>query len=348
VTFDRIDPYCVRLDVARREPWRDVSMLSDDDLVDEWLREPEREDPWGETWFHRAELGGTAFGVMQAPVEPEIEDLAPQHFIAFEVLDGAGDPYPDLGYVLRGPDEEIEEGTLSGPIRRDGVANDDYGLTIKTVDALEWGTDTTMCAQEIALRGRVTGHADGTEVEIRIFRELRETDDDVIETVSGTVEGGLVVASWTCEVGTIAGPHTQQRFVAELRVPGVPGWTKTARPLVVEQPAIRAARWSAGRVGPGQPLEMRIELAGIAEGSTMTVEVFKQRRDGAQECLETFEGIAVTQSAVVLPWTFEADVEDSTMITEAECFFVATSEEHLDATRTSGPLWISRTLLTDA
>jgi hypothetical protein len=348
VTFDRVDAYYVRLEVARREPWRDVSILSDDELVDEWLREPERADPWGESWVQRAELGGTAFGVTQAPAEPEIEDLAPQHFVAFEVLDGEGDPYPDLGYLLRGPDAEVEEGTLSGPLRREGVANDDYHLTIKTVDALDWGVDATMCAHEVALCGRVTGHADGTEVEIRVFRELRETDDDVIATVTATVEGGLVSASWTYEMGTIAGARAQLRFIAELRVGGVPGWAKTVRPLVVELPAIRAARWSERRVGPGQPLEIRAEVVGIAEGSTMTVEVFKQRRDGAQECLETFEGLAVTQSAVVVPWAFEADVEDATMITEAECFFVATSEEHLDATRTSGPLWISRTVPTHA
>lgn len=346
MTFDRVDPYSVRFDLARREPWRNVSMLSDDELVDEWLRDPERAEPWGETWFHRAELGGTAFGVQQPPVEPEVEDLAPQHFIAFEVIDGAGDPYPDLGYVLRGPEEELEEGTLSGPIRREGVANDDYELTIKTVDALEWAVDATTCAQEVVLRGRVTGHADGTEVEIRIFRELRETDDDVVATVSAAVEGGLVVASWTYEAETIAGSHAQLRFIAELRVSGVPGWAKTRRPLVVELPAIRSACWSERRVAPGQSLEMRVEVVGIAEGSTMTVEVFKQRRDGAQECLDTFEGLSVTQGAVMVPWTFEADVEDAMMITEAECFFVATSEEHLDATLTSGPLWISRTMLT--
>jgi hypothetical protein len=346
--FDRPDPYRLRLQAARREPWRDVSQLSDRELLDEWTRTVDS-DVWGESWFQRAALGGSAYGsaLPQQVESAPVEDLAPKHFIGFEVLDGVGEPYPGLAYVLRGPGDEIEEGTLpaSAQIRRNDVPDDDWSLTLRTVDELVWDATAALCGDPVALRGRVTGHADGTEVEIRIFRELRETDDDVIECLAATVQAGQVLASWTYDPNAshaIAGTYPELRFIAELRVPGVPGWAKTLTPVVFALPAVRAARWSRRGAAPGKPVEARVGVVGMKDGSPMTIEIFKQRRDGAQECLATFEGLPVVEGKVAVEWTYEADPEDPLAPNEAECFFVATSETWLDATRTSGPLWISR------
>ena len=350
--FDRPDTYRLRWQVARREPWRDVSQLSDGELLDEWMRTVDDADVWGESWFQRAALGGSAYGSAQPqPLEAApVEDLAPKHFIGFEVLDGAGEPYPGLAYVLRGPGGEIdEEGTLpaSAQIRRNDVPDDDWSLTLRTVDELVWGANAALCGDPVELRGRVAGHADGTEVEIRIFRELRETDDEVIDTARAIVQAGQVVATWTYDPNAphaLEGTYPALRFIAELRVPGVPGWAKTLAPVVFELPAVRSARWSRRGAAPGKPVEARVGVVGMKNESPVTIEVFKQRRDGAQECLATFQGLPVADGQVVVEWTYEADPDDPLAPNEAECFFVATSETWLDATRTSGPLWISRAI----
>lgn len=344
---DRPDAYRLRRRAANREPWRDFTELSDDELVDEWLRRIERDeyDPWADEWFQRASTHREAWGVVpEALPGMPLKELLQTYFIAFEVEDGAGDPYPGLAYVLEGPGRAREEGTLpaSGEIRRSDVLDDDYRLTLKMVEDIAWASTIAQCGEEVELLGHVSGHADGTAVEIRIFRELRETDDDVIDTILATVESGMVVARWGYDVNASPTTHPQLRFVAELRVPGVPGWAKTAVPVVFELPAVRVVRWSRRATAPGKPVEIRVAVAGISDGSPLTVEVFKQRRDGAQECLASFEGIPVTDGRVVLSWTYESDASDPHAANEAECFFVATSETFLDATRTSGPLWISR------
>jgi hypothetical protein len=344
---ERPDAYRLRRRAVNREPWRDFTQLSDDELIEEWLRRIENDeyDPWADDWYQRASTHPETWGAVpeSLPGRP-LKELLKTYFVGFEVQDGAGDPYPGLAYVLEGPGRAREEGTLpaSALIRRSDVLDDDYRLTLAMVDDIAWASTTAQCGQEVELLGHVTGHADGTTVEIRIFRELRETDDDVIATIDATVAGGMVIARWGYDVNASPATHPQLRFVAELRVPGVPGWAKTAVPVVFELPAIRVARWSRRATAPGKPVEIRVKVAGIADGSPMTIEVFKQRRDGAHDCLASFEGLAVVEGGVVLPWTYEADAADPKAANEAECFFVATSEEFLDATRTSGPLWISR------
>ncbi len=345
------DPCELRRLLAHEVQWRDVWALSDDELVHEWRRQRLLEgDPFGEAWYRtpsRTAYAGSGLEFVSAGDAEPLEDLVPKHFVAFEVLDGAGDPYPGLAYVLQCPDGTLEEGTLpdAAQIRRDDVSDESYSLALKLVEEITWSTTSASCGEDVELRGRVSGYPDGTEVEIRIFREFRESDDEVIDTLTGTVEGSQVVVHWAYDVNAdhaIGGSHPMLPFVAELRIPGAPGWAKTAEAVLFELPAIRVARWSSRATAPGKAVEIHVAVAGIPDGSPLTIEVFGQQRDGSQPRLDSYEGVVVTDGGVVLPWTYDSDPSDPNAANEAECFFVATSETYLDATRISGPLRVSR------
>jgi hypothetical protein len=311
-------------------------------------------DPWDDFWekprWFDDTMGGPGFptGGPTAVDDSAIEDLAAKHHIGFVVLDGAGEPYPGLAYVLEGPQEEREEGVLGADaqVRRDDVHDDDYRFELKSVVDVVWTREAADCGEEIGLAGTVIGYEDGTAVEIRIFRERRETDDDVVDTVDATVEGGVVQAVWSYDPNddkAVPGTHAQLAFIAQLRIDGEPTWAKTLQPVRVTLPRVAAAQWSRRATAPGKTVQMRVKMVGLPDGSPVTVEVFKQLRSSDTELLTTLEGIAVADRGVEVPWVYEHDPSDPAS-GEAECLFVVTSELYLDVTKTSGPLWVSSTV----
>ena len=311
-------------------------------------------DPWAEwddfwaapPWFEGT-WGGAAIVVGVGQDSPEsaepAEDMAPKHFIGFVVLDGGGDPYPGLAYALSGPDGDREEGELAtdGQVRRDDVLHDGYLFQLKTVLEVGWDVEASDCGEEIGLTATVSGFEDGTPAEIRIFRERRETDDDMLESLESTVEGGTVRATWVYDPNAdyaISSPPAELSFIAEVRVDGM--WAKTLVPVRVTMPRVETAKWSRRATKPGKTVMMRVDLTGVPDDSPVTVEVFRQLRSGGQELLTTLEGIVVDDNGVEVPWVYECDPDDVSA-TEAECLFVVTSEVYLDVTKTSGPLWVS-------
>jgi hypothetical protein len=349
-SHDWYDSPAVRLRriMSRRDPGRELGTVSDSELLrvhGEHLRTPS----WWENYGGGGSSGGGAADTEPVAAIP-IEDLAPHHHVGFQVVDGNGDPYPGLPYSLLGNQGEEESGLLpsNAEVRRDDVFDDGYALVLKGVDQLVWSSATAREGEAVELRGHVDGYPAGTKVEIRLFRELSETDDDVVATVESEVlEGGGVIATWTYDhegEEAFDGVHAQVALIAELRVPGQPGWAKTTTTLRLELPGIEAAKWSRRAVRPGQEVTMRARTRGVPDGSPVTIEVFRELRTGERVLLDTFEGLPVCEGRVSAPWTYVCDPEDPNAPSEAECFFVATMEEHITCTSVSAPMWISRSV----
>jgi hypothetical protein len=326
---------------ARLEPWRSFSMWEDDEVLDHVLRLMEGRGPRSE-W----ELGGWEQpGVALQPAEPEIEDLAEHHFIGFAVLDANGDPYPDVEYQLRGPGGEREEGSLgsSGQLRKDDVDGDDYTLVLREIDAVQWSEAAASSGQPLTIDARVLGYDDGAGVEVRLFREYAETDDDVLQTLTGEVQGGTVQVAWAYRHdrnGPFARCHGIVHLVAEVRVGKNGPWAKTMQPLALQLPTVVAARWSTHTTAPGREVELLVETAGVVDGTPMSIQVFARKRDGTQLELELFEE-SVEAGVTRVTWSFPPPSESNPAQGESECFFVATLDGDDFRTCVSDTLWVT-------
>ncbi len=313
-----------RESVAQAEPWRDVSMLSDHALV-RMLRE--RLAPtmfWRET-----ELGSHERRVTpSASAEPEGEELVEKHDIGFAVLDANGEPYGGLDYLLLGPGTEKEAGTLAsnGEIHRKRVTSEDVRLVLRDIADVAWAVESTCAKVSAALTATVVGYDDGTELEVRLFRQFAEADDEVLETLSAVVKGGIASATWTYEHdpdGPFATDQGVVEIVAEVRAGATGRWAKTLVPLALQLPTIDDPTWSDDEVSPGEPVTLAVSAVGVPPGTPIAIEIYKCRRSGEELLMESFPDLTVEGDRVEVVWSHPPAEEDAPPI-EAECFFIAT------------------------
>ena len=314
------------------EPWQDVANLSDDEV--DALAEPEDTDPF---WSVAEYANGTGEGT-EPPQLEEAEDLAEKHDIGFAVVDGNGEPYGGLGYVLEGPGQEREDGELddSGEVQRKDVASEDYRLVLKSVRGVAWGGTASKAGVEVEVSAAVVGYEDETEVEIRLFRLYSERDDDVLETLNATVVDGRVAATWTYEHdpdGPFATDHGVVSIVAEVRVGADGPWAKTHTPLSLTLPSVDDAAWGDDEVEPGEEVGLSLSAVGVPDGTPIAIAVYQARRSGEELLLEEFADLTVEDEAVELSWSYPVPDDPDAPPVDAECFFVATLDG--DANRIS-------------
>lgn len=331
----------MRARVADVDPWRAFGEWEDDDVrsyLARWIDDRQRWD------FPQ---GGTAYGVArQADPEEDIADLAEKHFVGFCVLDGNGDPYPDVEYALRNPDGECESGKVgsTGEVRKDDVDSADWTLNLRSVADVKWSEAGATSGDARVISALVEGYEDGEAVEVRLFCELAETDDDVLETLTGEVVGGAVTVPWTYEHDR-DGPFARRagvvRIIAEVRIGADGPWAKSLEPLALTLPGIDSARWSVDAIAPGEPVGLEVRTSGVPDGTPLTIEVFSRRRDGTQVHEAIFEEV-VEAGAIDVDWTFPAPPANRGQRGESECIFIATLDGDDFRVTVSNTLWVTR------
>jgi hypothetical protein len=327
--------------VAQAEPWRDVSMLSDFELV-RMLRE--RLGPslfWRETEFgaHESRLGEST------PAEADVEDLVEKHDVGFAVLDGNGEPYGGLDYLLFGPGSEEEEGTLAdnGELHRKRVSSEDYRLVLRDIADAAWGVESVCAKISVTVTASVVGYDEGTELEVRLFRQFAEADDEVLATLSAVVHGSTASATWTYEhdsEGPFATDQGVVEIVAEVRASGTGPWAKTLVPLALQLPTVDDAAWSDDEVSPGEPVTLGLSAIGVPSGTPIAIEIYKCRRSGEELLLESFPDLKVEGDRVEVVWVHPPAEEGAPPI-EAECFFIATLDGDPNRITVSNMLTVS-------
>ena len=251
----------------------------------------------------------------------ELVELAEEHFVEFRFVDPRGNAVSGVPYVLHDPDGVQTEGTLGrdGRIRRDQVLDGTWAAELRAVEDARWTTEAAEVHETLELAARVTGCPDGTTVTIRIFREHRETDDDVIDELTATVAGGTVEASWRYEPGADearAREQGQARFVAEVALDDA-CWAKTITPAVITLETIIAAQWDRVQCGRGETVPLSVEVAGFADGTSVEIEVLRRTPMGETESHASLGPHPIAGGAVVSEWT--APDEDGEFRFEAVC-----------------------------
>ena len=308
--------------VAEAEPWRDVGNLSDAELV-----EVIRRDITVERFWRDPEYGGLGGGAANGggPTDEDAEDLVEKHDVGFAVLDGNGDPYGGVSYVLVGPGDERETGVLGddGRLDRTDVESEAYVLTLCDVAEAAWGAAEAEAEIEVAVAAKVVGYEDGDELEVLIYQRYAETDDDVIETLTATVQGGEARATWTYahdREGPFATDHGVVEIIAEFRADADGPWAKTLEPLQLQLPTIDDAMWSDDEVAPEEEVTLSLSADGIPAGTPITIEVYKCRRSGEELLVADLGSHTVEGSGLSVSWAYP----EGGGAVEAECFFVAT------------------------
>lgn len=278
----------------------DASALDDDEIVARWTEWQERPR------LRRVHALGTARPESRFDEAPPLQSLATPHRVGWLVVDGAGDPYAGVAYVLRHGDEELTRASTGkdGRVSRDPVTDDDYSLEVVAIDAARWDGATVHLGAPALLHVRASG-LDGESVEVILYVELREQEADAIARTTATVQDGVAVVTWTPDADALDGAERVDgcvRIIAEVRH-GKTCWAKTEVPLAVALPEVVDASWSAPRVEPGAAIELVACTRGLAAGAKVAFDVWRVPFAGDDEHVGTVAEVAIADGQARARWT---------------------------------------------
>lgn len=201
-------------------------------------------------------------------------------WIEFDVVYKDGKPVSGLDYILEDPDGIQEGGVLpsNGKIRRDGIPDGTYTLILRDIESVAWAPGRIRCDEPAKVRANVSGYTYGTKAKVKIYRELKETAADVLDTLDGRVLDDRIEVQWQYKY-TASDERKNEtgiaHFIAEVELEGGKRWAKTVVPLEVELKSIREVSWSEPKVEAGGAVTLNIATLGYADGTAVKLELWK-------------------------------------------------------------------------
>ncbi|MEO7330172.1 MAG: hypothetical protein ABI193_16475 [Minicystis sp.] len=298
-----------------------------------------------------------------SPGEKKEEERAPEQEKAwiefvFEYPDGT--PVKGLDYTLIHPGGSEEKGTLGadGLISREDVPRGTYVVMTKEVDDARWSAPRTVRGsprarvdEEAQLTARVSGYPDGASATIKIFREHRETEAEIIKTLSATVKGSQIEATFQYDVSSSDERKEEEGlsiFVAEVSLDGGKRWTKTKQPLEIELHTISVPVWSSPYAEDGNEVELRAETLGYPDGTKVKVAVYEHDWDGDDKKVKDLPDAEIQRGKVVTICTYARPIdgaEAGEIEKDGEYFFELSIDEGAKRVARSALLWCSDVLV---
>ena len=211
----------------------------------------------------------------------------------FEFADGT--PAGGFDYVLVKPDGKREPGKLpsGGTIHRDNVAPGAYTVLLKEVEDVSWDVGKTIPGEEVNIVARVSGFADGASVKVRIFRAYQESDDKVLDTLSGSVQGDKVTVAYKFDDSPKerAAWQGEVELVAEVSLEGGAHWAKTLSPLAITMCSIDRAAWLNRNLEDGDDAELIVDTSGYEDGTKVKAELYWSDAEGDDEKLADLDPV---------------------------------------------------------
>jgi hypothetical protein len=298
-----------------------------------------------------------------SPGEKKEEQRAPERekaFIEFVFEYPDGTPVKGLDYTLIHPGGREEKGTLGadGLISKEDVPRGTYVVMTKEVDEVRWSAPRTVrsvprmrCDEEAELSARVSGYPDGASATIKVFREHREIESAVIQTLSATVKGNQIEARWKYDFASSDERKEEEglaRFVAEVSLDGGKRWAKTRTPLEVELHTVSVPTWSSLYAEDGDEVEMLAETLGYPDGTKVKVSLHEHDWDGDDRKRKDLPDAEVSEGKVKASCVYAragGGGEAGDIDKDGEYFFELRLEEGTKRVARSALLWCSDVLI---
>jgi len=124
-------------------------------------------------------------------------DTTEQHYIDAKFVDKGGKPISGARYKLKDPDGNEIEGTLAGRIRKTGVSQGQYEVTLSAITNAKWSTRKAKYGETVKMEAQVVGFESGAKATFQVFKKDSNRADRPVDTVSDVdVSGDSVQADW--------------------------------------------------------------------------------------------------------------------------------------------------------
>jgi uncharacterized Zn-binding protein involved in type VI secretion len=122
------------------------------------------------------------------------------HFLDVTFIDKAGLPIKGIDYKIKSPSGDETMGTLSGPIKKNGIQQGNYEIQLRAIVGVRWSKKEARDGEKVKLVAQLVGFDPNTKVTIEIFEKNYNKADFLIKTETNlTLKGDKVEMDWIYE-----------------------------------------------------------------------------------------------------------------------------------------------------
>jgi len=142
--------------------------------------------------------GGGGGGAIQA--SPAAVKIDEGHYLSVNFQDKGGKPIMGVDYVIKTPDGKEIRGTLAGIIRKSGLQQGSYEITLKCIAKAAWSVKDAKVGDKVKLQVETSGIAAGEKATIEIFIKDANFADHLLHTIESQVSGDKIEEEWELEL----------------------------------------------------------------------------------------------------------------------------------------------------
>ena len=143
---------------------------------------------------------GGAGGGAEADATADAGEVAESHFLHVKFVDKGGKPITGVAYTVKSPDKKLMRGTLTGEIKRTGLKEGNYEITLKAITKAQWSTQEARVGDKVTLTAETAGIASGEKATLQVFIKDSNFADHLLATIPSKVSGDKVEEEWQLEV----------------------------------------------------------------------------------------------------------------------------------------------------
>jgi uncharacterized Zn-binding protein involved in type VI secretion len=143
--------------------------------------------------------GGGAGGAKVEEASAEAKEVE-QHYLDAKFVDKSGKPITGVQYTVRAPDGEEAKAPLSGKIKKSGIKEGNYDISLKGITKAEWSKKDAKVDDTVKIKVEAAGIDSGEKALIKIFIRDANFADHVLKTINSEVKDGKIEEEWKLEI----------------------------------------------------------------------------------------------------------------------------------------------------
>jgi uncharacterized Zn-binding protein involved in type VI secretion len=122
------------------------------------------------------------------------------HFLHVKFVDKAGLPVMGVNYQLKSPTADKSEGTLKGEIRKTGIQQGNYEISLMAIRGAKWSQRSAAVGDKVKLLAETVGIESGEKAILSIFIRDAYSPDHLYRILETQVKNDRIEAEWTLEI----------------------------------------------------------------------------------------------------------------------------------------------------
>ncbi len=118
------------------------------------------------------------------------------HFLDLKFVDKGGKEITGVSYSIRSPGNAEMTGVLTGRIKKAGLKEGDYEISLKAITKAEWSAGSAQVGDKVKLLVDSVGIEDGEKAVLQLFIKDFNCADRLFKSIDCKINGGKIEHEW--------------------------------------------------------------------------------------------------------------------------------------------------------